>query len=105
MRLTEEAGLPRPEIEDAGGCVTVRFRPTRYVPPQRIAHDLNERQRAVLALLDASRGGLALREVRDRMADQATEWEVKGDLALLKQLGLVESVGWGRGAFWRLTRQ
>ena len=33
--LAASAGLPRPEIEDAGGCVTVRFRPSRYVPPQR----------------------------------------------------------------------
>lgn len=105
VRLAEDAGLPRPQIEDAGGCVTVRFLPTRYVPPQRIAHDLTERQRGVLALLDASRGGLALREIRGRMAGHATEWEVKGDLALLKQLGLVESAGWGRGAVWRLARQ
>jgi ATP-dependent DNA helicase RecG len=105
VRLTEEAGLPRPEIEDMGGCVTVRFRPTRYVPPQRIAHDLTDRQRVVLALLDASRGGLALREIKDRTVDHATEWEIKGDLALLKQLGLVEYAGWGRGAVWRLARK
>ena len=31
--LTEQAGLPRPEIEDSGGAVTVRFRPGRYIPP------------------------------------------------------------------------
>ena len=30
--LTTVAGLPAPEIEDAGGCVTVRFRPGRYAP-------------------------------------------------------------------------
>lgn len=104
VNLTEAAGLPRPEIEDVGGCVTVRFRPTRYVPPQRIAHDLKDRQRGVLALLDASSGGLALREIRSRMTGHATEWEIKGDLGLLKQLGLVESMGHGRGAVWRLVR-
>lgn len=100
VELMVQAGLPRPTIQDAGGCVTVRFAPARYVPPQRVAHDLSERQRAVLALLEASRGGLALREIRARMAGQATEWEVKGDLLLLRQLGLAAPSGWGRGAVW-----
>lgn len=101
--LLKQAGLPQPAIEDAGGCVTVRFLPMRYVPPQRVARDLTERQRAVLALLESSQGGLAMREIRTHMAGQATEWEVKEDLALLKQLGLVETLGWGRGAYWRLA--
>ena len=34
--LASAAKLRPPEIEDAGGCVTVRFRPHRYVPPQRM---------------------------------------------------------------------
>lgn len=55
--LMQQAGLPRPEIEDAGGCVTVRMRPSRYVPPQRVAHDLSERQQQILAMLEAARGG------------------------------------------------
>lgn len=100
VELLQQAGLPRPVIQDAGGCVTVRFTPARYVPPQRVAHDLTERQRAVLALLEASRGGLALRDIRIRMAGQATEWEVRGDLQLLRHLGLADSKGRGRGAFW-----
>ncbi len=99
------AGLPRPEIEDAGGCVTVRFRPTRYVPPQRVARNLTERQRQILALLDANRGGLALREIRAGLEGTPAEWEVKDDLALLKQLELVRSRGHGRGASWSLADQ
>lgn len=105
VELLAQAGLPQPAIEDAGGCVTVRFAPARYVPPQRVAHDLTDRQRAVLALLEASHGGLALRDIRAGMGGQATEWEVKGDLLLLRQLGLAESAGWGRGAFWRLCKK
>ena len=62
--LVQQAGLPRPEIEDAGGCVTVRLRPSRYVPPQRVAHDLSDRQQQVLAMLEANPAGMALREVR-----------------------------------------
>ena len=103
--LMQQAGLPRPEIEDAGGCVTVRLRPSRYVPLQRVAHDLSERQRRVLALLEAYPGGMALREVRSHLDDNGVEWEVKEDLALLKQLGLVQTSGRGRGAAWFFVNQ
>jgi ATP-dependent DNA helicase RecG len=103
--LALSAGLPRPEIEDAGGCVTVRFRPTRYLPPRRVARNLTERQRQILALLEANRGGLALREIRAGLGGTPAEWEVKDDLALLKQLELVRSWGHGRGAYWSLANQ
>lgn len=103
--LMQQAGLPRPEIEDAGGCVTVRLRPSRYVPPQRVAHDLSDRQRRVLALLEANPAGVALREVRSNLVGGVPEWEVKEDLALLKRLGLVETRGHGRGASWFFVNQ
>lgn len=105
VELLEQAGLPRPAIEDAGGCVTVRFLPMRYVPPQRVAHDLTDRQRAVLAFLEASHGGLALREMLARLGAGVADWELKADLALLKQLELVDSSGRGRGAYWSLKRK
>ncbi len=105
VELLEQAGLPRPAIEDAGGCVTVRFLPMRYVPPQRVAHDLTNRQRAVLAFLEASHGGLALREMLGRLGAGVADWELKADLALLKQLELVDSAGRGRGAYWSLRRK
>jgi ATP-dependent DNA helicase RecG len=105
VELLQQAGLPRPAIEDAGGCVTVRFLPMRYVPPQRVAHDLTGRQRAVLAMLEASHGGLALREIRAGLAEAVAEWELKSDLAFLKQLDLVEPTGRGRVAYWSLRRK
>jgi ATP-dependent DNA helicase RecG len=39
--LTVRAGLARPEIFETTNCVTVRFSPTRYVPPQRVAQDVS----------------------------------------------------------------
>ena len=102
LDLTTQAGLPRPEIEDAGGCVTVRFHPTRYLPPRRVQHDLTDRQRTLLAMLDEHRHGLALREIRT-LLPSATEWMVREDLALLKRLSLVETTGHGRGAVWLLA--
>ncbi len=99
--LAASAGLPRPEIEDAGGCVTVRFRPSRYVPPRRVGHDLTERQRVILALLDASRGGLALRDILVRLADGTGGRQVREDLAALRTFGLAIASGHGRGALWK----
>lgn len=55
--LSEQTGLPRPEVEETAGTVVVRFRPGRYVAPQRIGHDLSPRQRRLLEIL---RGGSAL---------------------------------------------
>ena len=60
--LTTSAGLPPPEIEDAGGCVTVRFRPGTYVP-SRVEREITDRQRAILTLLAGTRDGYALREI------------------------------------------
>jgi ATP-dependent DNA helicase RecG len=103
LKMTElavSAGLPRPEIEDAGGCVTVRFRPTGYVPPQRVGRDLTDRQRAILALLHQSAAGLPLREIHARLGGEPTERQVREDLATLSTLGLAISSGHGRGARW-----
>ena len=105
VELMEQAGLPRPAIEDAGGCVTVRFLPMRYVPPQRVAHDLTDRQRAVLAMLESHLGGLALREMLNRLGPGVADWELKADLAFMKQLELVEPTGRGRGAYWVFRRK
>jgi len=102
--LTAKAGLPRPEIEEIGGGVTVRFRPSRYVPPQRVAHDVTERQRAILALLEeGASSGLALREIFERIGQSATERQVREDLATLRILGLAQPRGLGRGARWKRT--
>lgn len=99
--LTRSAGLPQPEIEDAGGCVTVRFRPGRYVPPQRVGRNLTERQQAILALLDQAGQGLALREIIPLLELQATRRQVQRDLGLLRTLALVVSRGHGLGARWK----
>jgi ATP-dependent DNA helicase RecG len=98
--LTEQAGLPRPEIEDAGGCVTVRFRPSCYMPPQRVGRDLTERQQAILAVLAAA-AGLALREIHARLEVPGTERQVREDLATLRTLGLANPSGHGAGARWK----
>jgi ATP-dependent DNA helicase RecG len=99
--LTASAGLPRPEIEDGNGCVTVRFRPSRYVPPSRVGRDVSERQREILALLAERNSGLALREIHARLGSAASERQIREDLGTLRTLGLAHPQGHGRGARWR----
>lgn len=101
--LARKAALPRPEIEEASGSVIVRFRPSRYLPPRRIGHDLPPRQQEILRLLGP---GLAmpLREIHRWLGpDSVPLRSLKDDLAFLKRLELIDTDGRGRGASWYLS--
>ncbi|HWO56403.1 MAG TPA: RNA-binding domain-containing protein [bacterium] len=100
VEVTQEAGLPVPEIEDSAGCVTVRFRPSRYLPPRRVGREVTSRQQMILILLDRSGGGLALRDILVQLGSEASERQVREDLATLRTLGLAIPSGHGRGAKW-----
>ena len=97
--LMASAGLPHPEIEDSAGAVTTRFRPSRYMPPQRVGLDLTELQRAILATLSDSQG-IALRDVCSRLGPETSERMVRRSLATLRALDMVRVTGRGRGAKW-----
>jgi ATP-dependent DNA helicase RecG len=99
--LTERAGLPRPEFEEKSSALTVRFRPSRYLPPQRIGHDLTQRQQTMLQLM-GSELKLSLSDIHQMLGSGATLRAVRDDLSFLKQLGLIDSSGRGRGARWFL---
>ena len=101
--LTAAAGLPRPEIEEGFDSVTVRFRPSRYVPPLRVGHDLTERQRTILVLLNESGAGLALREILANLEEDIDRRQVQRDLAMMKELNLVTNSGQGRAVRWQLA--
>ena len=101
--LAASAGLPRLEIEERGDCVKVCFRHGQVVPSRRTGHDLIERQEAILALLDRTDDGLALREIRAQLALHASERQVKRALAALRNRGLAVSTGRGLAARWRRT--
>jgi len=114
LKMAEQAaaGLPPLEIDDDGGCVTVRFRANRMGgEPVAIPHStarvrdtverLDERQRRILGLLQASSEPLALREIHARLDPPPNERRLRRDLAELKRLGVAESSGHGRGARWK----
>ena len=107
--LATAAGLPRPSIEDCVGRVTVCFRHSQYIPPQRVGLNLTDQQQAILALLNQTNEGLALREIRqrldpyERLNPYVGNRQVQQDLATLKRFGLARVTGHGRGARWNRT--
>lgn len=105
VRLATDAGLPKPEIEDEKGSVTVRFRPNGHIP--RYVHvKLSKRHRAILALLSAQ-GPLALRDIVKRMPGNARGTQEKQrlqkELQELQTFHLIECWGYGPGARWERT--
>ena len=112
--LTTSAGLPRPEIEDAGGCVRVRFRPAALTLTERVKVTdevrvaigrLPERQREILAVIDQAGRAMALREIHAELGPQTTKRRLREDLATLRACGLVTSTGHGRGARWTMLEK
>lgn len=101
--LTERAGLAPPEFEERTGDLVVRFRPTRYVAPRRVEHDLTPLQRELLEILGTGPpDGLALSEIRGELSSPVPERTVQHTLGTLRDLRLADSTGWARGARWRL---
>lgn len=102
IELTEQAGLAAPEFECRAGEVLVRFRPTRYVPPTRVGHDLSALQREILEILAVS-GPISRATLRAALRTVAADRTIQENLSLLRHLGLVESAGRGPAILWMLT--
>ena len=102
IKMTEEAtaaGLPRPEIEDSGICVTVRFRSRQAVAEQRPGTELNDFQQQVLAALPPGKDGQAFRDLRDRFPE-FSDRQLRRALNALKERGLIASTGRGLQGKW-----
>jgi len=102
MELTTSAGLPPLEIEDTGGCVTVRF--PRSLARAASDHVTEPRQLEILSLLEMANEALALRDIQTRLRAEIDIRVLSRDMASLKALGLVEVNGHGRGARWKLSQ-
>ena len=97
--LMVKARLPRPEIEElAGSTVVVRFRPSRYVPPKQVKQDLTDRQQAILAFLAQRPTGVSQIGIADHFG--ITPLETRNELKRLRELSLVVTLGYARGAVW-----
>lgn len=97
LKMIEEtiaAGLPQPEIRDAGGCVTVVFRQPEVNP-------LNDQQRQILGLLQQDGRPIPFREIVLRQRTSMSERQVKRVLIQLKGRGVATVSGRGVSARWR----
>lgn len=101
IELCVLAGHPKPQFLEQAGAVGVRFLPSGYIAPLRVAHDLTIRQRLILQILSATSQetfGSIKRQVNPDIADRT----LRDDLLHLKRLLLIDSIGRGRGATWSL---
>lgn len=105
IRYCQENGTPEPEFQEYSGGLAVLFRfkepmgEARVFFPERRA--LNSRQEKIIAIL-AEGKALSVNAVFNRLDDVASLRTIKADLASLKKLGLVEQVGKGRAAEWKI---
>jgi ATP-dependent DNA helicase RecG len=99
--LTQRAGLVAPEIEAGVGEVIVQLRPTTYVAPARVGHDLSPLQRQLLQIL-ADLGPSSLSDVMSRLPSGTSRRTVQDNLRLILQLDLVDLRGERRWARWML---
>lgn len=102
VELCLQAGHPEPEFLELAGAVGVRFLPSGYIAPHRVAHDLTTRQRRILQVLAHSEEANFGR-LRSAIAPAAAVRTFRDDLLHLKRLGLICLRGKGRGAVWYLA--
>lgn len=106
LRMAETAtaaGLPRPEIEEQGDSVIVRFRHGEPQPQQVTEGGVAQSRTRVLGLLKDARGGLTRREVLAGMGGDVSERQVRRILEELRDEGLVRVTGTGWSARWERT--
>ncbi len=101
VELCVKAGHPEPEFGEQAGSVWVRFLPSSYIAPHRVAHDLTKRQRKILQVL-SKKPSMPLREIRSRLENPPSDRRLREELLHLKKLGLVSLSGYGRGSVWSL---
>jgi len=99
----QKNGTPEPEFEEYSGGFAVIFRFKEPMGGRKAdkKSTLNKRQEKILVIL-ASGESLGVNEIFDRLDDVAGLRTVKADLSTLKKLALVEQIGKGRAALWKI---
>jgi ATP-dependent DNA helicase RecG len=103
VRLCVDAGCPEPQFEERSGEFVVRFLAPNYGGMSPLGLDLTERQSRILAVLHATQRR-SLRDLRESVDPNLSDSTIRNDLNHLRDFGLIEAVGVGRGAFWRVVR-
>lgn len=99
-----DAGLPRMEIKEKGGCVSVCFRtelPSPYDLRDPIVRPAAVQQ-AILNVLEEAGGPLPRRKIHVRLEIEVDDAQLVYSLSQLRFKGLAILEGRGRGSVWRL---
>lgn len=103
VALSVKAGHPEPEFFEQAGFFVVRFIAKEYVPPNRVMHDLTDRQKQILLCIETGKKeGVSFSDLKRYIGSPVPERSLQQDCQHLKYLRLVELIGFGRGARWRL---
>jgi ATP-dependent DNA helicase RecG len=114
IEACEAQGVEPPEFSDQAGVVTVTFRAAvgpgattgssryRVGTKSTAGPDLTERQRAILQVL-GQKPAMPLREISAALKTPPSDRRLREELLRLKQMGLVEQSGHGRGSSWNRT--
>lgn len=78
VELCVKAGHPEPEFLEQAGSVIVRFIPSGYVAPTRVAHNLSDRQRQILQLIAASKE-LSFPELKKTLTNPPADRTLRND--------------------------
>ena len=103
VELCVQAGHPEPEYAERTHSVGIIFHPSGYAPPYRVGVDLTLRQREILHIL-STEPDIPFRTIFNRLDDAPAERTLRKSLNQLKDLGLIDFKGRGRGAVWTLVR-
>jgi ATP-dependent DNA helicase RecG len=101
VELCVQAGHPEPEFVEQAGAVGVRFLPSGYIAPHRVAHELTIRQREILQAL-ARKHEVNFGDLRAMVAPAVAVRTFRDDLLHLRRLGMIGLRGRGRGTSWFL---
>ncbi len=99
FKKCKEAGLPSPEFEQDGDQFKVTLWRDTLTPTRMDQLGLSDRQKTAIAYL---RENPRLTNAKYQQLTGVARATVKRDLDKLVKLGLIERVGKGRGAFYRL---
>ncbi len=100
--MSLSAGLPRPEIEDSKGEVTVRFMNEHRDIELNEANSAQERRDAVVAVLERANNGMSASEVLKRMPFGVTYRQVRRTLSELGSSKVAVASGQGPRTRWKL---
>ncbi|MCC7386350.1 MAG: hypothetical protein IT384_31195 [Deltaproteobacteria bacterium] len=103
-------GIAEPTFTEGSGAVTVTFKADVVADPGTKPHagpsdaTLTERQRAILRVLE-QKPAMPLREISAALEGAPSDRRLREELLHLKQRGLVEQSGHGRGSSWSRRRR